>query len=429
MKLVIWGLGFRGKALVNYLGKEYIVAIIESDVSKIGQKYKEIEVISFEDYINDYKTLLIIITPEYQYQNEISARLIEHNIYHFTFSSELPPNIRYNGKFGLECYLDMAKDEPEILYLYGINAFSVLLYFMLQKYDKRVVFITEYDDINERENGIIELLKLETIDKRHFKNNKNPVYITTHEYIEEIDKLFLKNHVVDAFRYADKKDEYRNMSLKKFHNIYSEKERCFIVATGPSLTTEDLDKLLTKHEFCFSVNSMCKIKTRWKPDVYVVSDGKFFFENQRAIRSYECPIKLLPDDDIDFWENKNEGEYKIHRDSIDAYNVFEFSEDITRIINSQGTVIASCIQIAAYMGFKKIFLLGTDCNYTRGSLENHFGGDDKPDMIDHSIIEMLNGYQMCKDYADTHGIKIYNATRGGMLEVFERMDFDTLFND
>ena len=27
----------------------------------------------------------------------------------------------------------------------------------------------------------------------------------------------------------------------------------------------------------------------------------------------------------------------------------------------------------------------------------------------------------------SNGIKIYNATRGGALEVFERVDFDSLF--
>lgn len=36
-------------------------------------------------------------------------------------------------------------------------------------------------------------------------------------------------------------------------------------------------------------------------------------------------------------------------------------------------------------------------------------------------------YQAARRYAETHGIKIYNATRGGELEVFERVDFDSLF--
>ena len=40
---------------------------------------------------------------------------------------------------------------------------------------------------------------------------------------------------------------------------------------------------------------------------------------------------------------------------------------------------------------------------------------------------MISAYKSAKKYADAHGIKIYNATRGGKLEVFERVDFDTLF--
>ena len=41
---------------------------------------------------------------------------------------------------------------------------------------------------------------------------------------------------------------------------------------------------------------------------------------------------------------------------------------------------------------------------------------------------MLQGYQAARRYADQHAaFKIYNATRGGCLEVFDRVDFDTLF--
>jgi len=36
-------------------------------------------------------------------------------------------------------------------------------------------------------------------------------------------------------------------------------------------------------------------------------------------------------------------------------------------------------------------------------------------------------FEKAKEYADGHGIKIYNATRGGKLEVFERVNFDDLF--
>jgi len=426
MKLVIWGLGFRGKTLADYLGSQYVGAIIESDANKIGQEYKGIEVISFDRYMERYQALPIIITPEYQFQLEISKQLIGHHILHFTFSSELPPNIRYNGKLGLDCYLEMV-DKSSRIYLYGINAFSIVLYFMLLKYDRQVIFITEKDAVKENQAAIIERLQLQTLSMELLESIRESVYITTHEKVLDINKIFSGTQVVDAFRYADAREEYQNLEFRKFHNLYRDKQRCFIVATGPSLTMADLDKLLEKQEFCFSVNSMCKIETKWKPDVYVVSDGKFFSENQEAIRDYQCPIKFLPDDAIEFWEQKREGEYQMHRDSIDAYDVMEFSEDITKIVNTQGTITVGCIQIAVYMGFKEIYLLGTDCNYTIGSYNNHFGGDGKPDLIDHSISSMLKGYQMCRDYADKHDLKIYNATRGGMLEVFERVDFDSLF--
>ena len=39
---------------------------------------------------------------------------------------------------------------------------------------------------------------------------------------------------------------------------------------------------------------------------------------------------------------------------------------------------------------------------------------------------MLAGYKAAKEYADTHDIKIYNSTRGGMLELFERMPLERI---
>ena len=36
----------------------------------------------------------------------------------------------------------------------------------------------------------------------------------------------------------------------------------------------------------------------------------------------------------------------------------------------------------------------------------------------------IAGYIVAKQYTDQHGIKIYNATRGGELEVFERVTME-----
>ena len=41
---------------------------------------------------------------------------------------------------------------------------------------------------------------------------------------------------------------------------------------------------------------------------------------------------------------------------------------------------------------------------------------------------MTKAYEAFRRYADENGIKVKNATRGGKLEIFERVDFDSLFS-
>lgn len=44
-------------------------------------------------------------------------------------------------------------------------------------------------------------------------------------------------------------------------------------------------------------------------------------------------------------------------------------------------------------------------------------------------IRMRVGYQAAKEYADAHGIKIVNCTRGGMLETFKRMKLEDILKE
>jgi hypothetical protein len=74
------------------------------------------------------------------------------------------------------------------------------------------------------------------------------------------------------------------------------------------------------------------------------------------------------------------------------------------------------------MGFKEIYLLGNDCNYANG-IKNFAEYRDEKERIsisDHGV-NMIRAYEVAKTWAGKHDVKIYNATRGGMLEVFERV--------
>jgi hypothetical protein len=103
------------------------------------------------------------------------------------------------------------------------------------------------------------------------------------------------------------------------------------------------------------------------------------------------------------------------------------------------TVTYSCIQIAAYMGFSEIILLGVDNNFPFGTrlngemiyndVHSHFNNDYKSTVYIPTIDRINLAYESAREYCDTHNIKILNATRGGRLDAFERVDFESLFRE
>ncbi len=61
--------------------------------------------------------------------------------------------------------------------------------------------------------------------------------------------------------------------IKKYNNKFNNK-RCFIVANGPSLRTEDLDILHERGEITFGMNRIYKLfsETKWHPAFNVIID-------------------------------------------------------------------------------------------------------------------------------------------------------------
>ncbi len=92
------------------------------------------------------------------------------------------------------------------------------------------------------------------------------------------------------------------------------------------------------------------------------------------------------------------------------------------------------MQLAAYMGFSEIYLLGVDHSWNGHPTDegNHFitGYYNQkenfagiPLMLD----DINLAYMKAEQYSRQHGFRIYNATRGGKLEIFERVNFDSLW--
>lgn len=255
--------------------------------------------------------------------------------------------------------------------------------------------------------------------------------------------------IIDTKKYTDR--------VKVFYRKYSGKS-CFIIGNGPSLRIEDLEKI--DKEITFASNSIYALyaHTDWRPTYYCAGDPIFC---KKMMTSKKNLAKIMDGCEAMFTSVIGEGiEYRNDTNIKNIYyicrmnkklnnNLPEFSTDCSKQVYLGGTITYDMLQLAVYMGFKQIYLLGMDFNYSVERYEdntiikkdicNHMKEIEKEEMQFYEAVSQRYGasyladidlqlaaFQAAKDYADKHNIKIYNATRGGKLEVFQRVDFDGL---
>lgn len=227
--------------------------------------------------------------------------------------------------------------------------------------------------------------------------------------------------------------------ILSYKNLYSGK-RCFVIGNGPSLKADDLEKL--KNEITFGSHGIYYIfkDTDWRPTYYCAQDSKLISERYKEIKSeckgIQCFFGLVKTRKYPMFSKEN---LCVELDISQYENGFpKFSEDLTKCAYEGFTVTYFSIQLAAYMGFSEIYLIGVDHNYSISmnpdgtlnvdkSVGDHFCKKDTLANIPQTY-KSTAAYYMARKYADEHGIKIFNATRGGKLDAFERVDFDDLFN-
>lgn len=226
----------------------------------------------------------------------------------------------------------------------------------------------------------------------------------------------------------------RYKKLKELKNKF-QGERCFVILSGPSLTFEDVE--LLKNEYTFGVNSIVNIldNMSYTPTFYVIQDGIVYEKIRENVKNSQFEYAFIGDWKMkkEYYDDKDWIPYPLRiRDWFFAYPEGEyktkgFSDNAFLRVYDGHTVAYAALQLAVYMGFKEIYLLGADCNYSGAKV--HFNEYDKDagkkdfgGLGDH----MIEGYQVAKEWADKHDVKIYNATRGGKLEVFQRVDLEKI---
>mgnify|MGYP001851741501 FL=1 len=210
-------------------------------------------------------------------------------------------------------------------------------------------------------------------------------------------------------------------------------QRCFIVGSGPSLTVDQLEAI--KDEDCFGANRIYILfeKTTWRPKYYVIQDK---YDSTKGV--YEnLDVEYLFISDF-YWKEhgmKNPHAICYHIDrTLKQTSNLPFSDDCSMYIQAASTVSFTMIQLACYMGYKEIYLIGMDHTYAnvtndkgviiqKNKVKSHAFEDEKPNEVVANISYMEDAYRTARKYCESNGVGIYNATLGGALEIFERKDF------
>lgn len=212
------------------------------------------------------------------------------------------------------------------------------------------------------------------------------------------------------------------MDWQKFHNIHAG-QTGVIIGNGPSLTSTSRQLL---YDHCTFGTNRCYLPGGYIPDYYCVVNNLLIeqFHKEIADIGGPCQAKFVKAQ----YAHLVPGSYPIR--SIYPH---VFSANPANGLYEGYTVTYVCMQLAYWMGFTTILLVGVDHNYKqkgkpneRQKMEcddnNHFSKEyfsgANWNLAD--IERMTEAYQLAREAYESAGRKIINLTPGSKLYVFEK---------
>lgn len=239
-----------------------------------------------------------------------------------------------------------------------------------------------------------------------------------------------------AYLHPWRRESIRRLAaLKDIHKG----KRAFIIGNGPSLRQTDLAKL--KNEFTFGMNRIYLLF----PELGFHTTY-FCATNDLVIEQFHEDILALPMPKFLAWRSHHyfPAQLPIAQLPIFLYTSYtgpRFSPDVRGRVWEGATVTNFAFQLAFHMGFEQVILIGVDHNFTskgeanktvisQGDDPNHvspnyFGKGIKWQLPDLDTSEI--GYALARDAYQKEGREVLDATVGGKLTIFPKIDYNTLF--
>lgn len=227
--------------------------------------------------------------------------------------------------------------------------------------------------------------------------------------------------------------------LKRFKGMHNG-ERCFIVANGPSLIRTNLD--LLADEFTFGMNRIYLNfeKSSFRPTYFVTANELILEQFSNEISKLSMPKFLnwnrrfyygLPSPDVVFFKSK-----------MVLNDFFQYDLMHPLVVGASVTFVA--LQLAYYMGFQKVVLIGLDHNYADKGIpnkterrtserdESHFHAQYFPKGIKWQLPDLQRSeidFEIARKSFERDGREILDATIGGKCQIFKKIDYLSLFNE
>jgi hypothetical protein len=222
--------------------------------------------------------------------------------------------------------------------------------------------------------------------------------------------------------------------LKKLQNIHHG-ERCFILGNGPSLAKTDLSHL--KNEFTFGLNRIYLMfpELGFKTTYYLSINDLVVEQCAEDIQKLDIPRFIAWRSR--YWLKPDPRLYFLYT----SYTGPRFSTRATGRLWEGATVTFVALQMAFFLGFKQVILIGVDHNFisqgkpnttvvSKGDDPNHFspayfGKGFRWQLPDLETSE--KGYKLARVAYEKAGRQVLDATIGGKLTVFPKIDYSGLF--
>lgn len=212
-------------------------------------------------------------------------------------------------------------------------------------------------------------------------------------------------------------------------------ERCFVVGNGPSLKNTDLSKL--KDDFCIGMNRifLAADELNFTPDILVCVNDLVVEQSVKEFSELQIPKFFAWR--ARKWLSMDPWMHFLYT----SYTSPKFSKDVRGRVWEGATVTNVCLQLAHHLGFSEVILIGVDHSFatkgapnttvqSEGDDPNHFsaayfGKGFRWQLPDLETSEL--GYRLARKAFEEDKRKILDATVGGKLQIFEKVDYQSLF--